>query len=216
MDETYLKSFPTVLPVMVLEGCVLFPHGMLPLYIFEPRYQEMLVQVLGGDCLMGVVTRLPKPPHKAWEADDPRLLGKVTTMALVKACVRHEDGTAHLMLHGLERVRIQGWNQVEPYRVAIIEPYPTAVRGFPEALREEKSKALVKLLLEILEEGPNPPPVAQQMLHHMKNPEVLVDFVAEQFLGDSAVRYEVLELRRLKDRLDFLMEYFAKLRPPTS
>ncbi len=35
-------ALPAQVPVMPLPGALLFPHALLPLHIFEPRYQEML------------------------------------------------------------------------------------------------------------------------------------------------------------------------------
>src|SRR5439155_659308 len=37
---------PQQLPVMPLPGAVLFPHALLTLYIFEPRYRQMLQHAL--------------------------------------------------------------------------------------------------------------------------------------------------------------------------
>ena len=39
-------TLPEQLPVMPLPGAVLFPHALLPLYIFEPRYRKMLEHAL--------------------------------------------------------------------------------------------------------------------------------------------------------------------------
>ena len=36
-------------------GSVLFPHALLPLRIFEPRYQALLDSCLAGDGRFGVV-----------------------------------------------------------------------------------------------------------------------------------------------------------------
>ena len=36
---------PEVSGVMLLPDCTLFPHGGLPLHVFEPRYKEMLREV---------------------------------------------------------------------------------------------------------------------------------------------------------------------------
>ena len=35
-------QLPASMPVMALPGVTLFPNALLPLFIFEPRYQEML------------------------------------------------------------------------------------------------------------------------------------------------------------------------------
>ena len=39
-------ELPDKVPVMPLPGAVLFPHALLPLYIFEARYCDMLERAL--------------------------------------------------------------------------------------------------------------------------------------------------------------------------
>ena len=46
---------PDVLPIFPLTGVLLLPGGRLPLYIFEPRYCNLLDDVLAGDRCMGLV-----------------------------------------------------------------------------------------------------------------------------------------------------------------
>ena len=46
---------PNELPVMTLPGVAFFPQALLPLHIFEPRYRQMLSDVLAKDRLMAVV-----------------------------------------------------------------------------------------------------------------------------------------------------------------
>ena len=49
------ESPPDVLPIFPLTGVLLLPGGRLPLYIFEPRYCNLLDDVLAGDRCMGLV-----------------------------------------------------------------------------------------------------------------------------------------------------------------
>ena len=42
------------LPMFPL-GTVLFPHGVLPIHVFEPRYRAMVDDCLAGDARFGVV-----------------------------------------------------------------------------------------------------------------------------------------------------------------
>ena len=36
-------------------GSVLFPHAVLPLHVFEPRYRQLTEECLAGDGRFGVV-----------------------------------------------------------------------------------------------------------------------------------------------------------------
>ena len=47
-------EIPTEVPVMALSNAVLFPHSLLPLHIFEPRYRDMLAHSLDGDRMFSV------------------------------------------------------------------------------------------------------------------------------------------------------------------
>ncbi|HVU15964.1 MAG TPA: LON peptidase substrate-binding domain-containing protein [Candidatus Didemnitutus sp.] len=58
---------PPTLPVMTLPRTVFFPQALLPLHIFEPRYREMLRDVLATTRIFAVA-RLD--PSRAAESDD--------------------------------------------------------------------------------------------------------------------------------------------------
>jgi Lon protease-like protein len=56
----YLKAadLPQVIPVFPLDGALLLPHGQLPLNIFEPRYLNMIDDVMAGDRIVGMIQTL--------------------------------------------------------------------------------------------------------------------------------------------------------------
>ena len=45
---------PSEVPVMTLPETVFFPQALMPLHIFEPRYREMLRNVLATNRLFAV------------------------------------------------------------------------------------------------------------------------------------------------------------------
>ncbi len=108
---------PKQLPVMPLPGAVLFPHALLPLYIFEPRYRQMLQQALQQHRIFCVT--LIKPSCPEWHA--PEDFFHVATAGLIRACVGRDDGTSNLILQGLQRVRFAGFEQEAPFPIARID-----------------------------------------------------------------------------------------------
>jgi len=106
-------TIPEEIGVIVLPGVVLSPGRLLPLYIFEPRYRRMLELALETDRVFAVGTRTP-----GGEADDAEPIG---VAGVIRACVRHADGTSNLVLEGLTRVRFAAWTQLAPYRIARVE-----------------------------------------------------------------------------------------------
>src|SRR5436305_14996253 len=91
---------PDHVPVMPLTGELLFPHALLPLYIFEPRYRQMLDHSLARDRMFCVT--LIKPDRLQWKSVDDFF--HVATIGLIRACVGRGDGTSNLILQGLQRV----------------------------------------------------------------------------------------------------------------
>jgi Lon protease-like protein len=111
-------TLPKAVPVMPLPGALLFPHALLPLYIFEARYRAMLQHALGEHRMFCVT--LIDPPRGEWQsAKDFR---HVATVGLIRACVGRSDGTSNLILQGLQRVRFSAFQQEKPFPIAEIDP----------------------------------------------------------------------------------------------
>jgi len=108
------------LPIFPLPNVVLFPGALLPLHIFEPRYRELVREVLGRRKLMGVV-RL-KPGFEQDYEGRPAVFD-VCGVGSVIDSVEHADGRFDITLRGLARARI-------------LEELPSA-RAFREMRLEE-------------------------------------------------------------------------------
>lgn len=102
-----------------LPDVVFFPKTLLSLHIFEPRYRAMIADALRGD--QTICVALLKP---GWEADyegSP----EIHPVACVGRIVQHEerpDGRYSIVLHGQGRVMIEGYQRLEPYRIARLRP----------------------------------------------------------------------------------------------
>src|SRR4051812_6775067 len=116
MDQSI--TLPDEVPVMPLPGALLFPHALLPLHIFEPRYRQMLEHALREHRMFSVA--LLKPQRNQWNSIDDFF--HVAGVGLIRACVGRGDGTSDLILQGLARVRFTGFQQSTPFPVARIEP----------------------------------------------------------------------------------------------
>ena len=90
-------DLPDEVPVMPLPGAVLFPHALLPLYIFEPRYREMLEHALKHDRMFSVA--LIKPSCPEWQAAEDFF--HLATVGLI----RLESGTARFTSRALHQFR---------------------------------------------------------------------------------------------------------------
>jgi Lon protease-like protein len=107
--------------VFPLPNVVFFPGTSLGLHIFEPRYRAMIAEVLEADRLMAVALLMP-----GWEQDyyGAPPIHPIAGAGVIEEHQRLADGRFNLRLRGLGRVRITGFDQERPYRVARIEPLP--------------------------------------------------------------------------------------------
>src|SRR3954468_16227159 len=51
----HIADLPQMIPVFPLDGALLLPGGDLPLQIFEPRYLNMVDDVMAGDRVIGMI-----------------------------------------------------------------------------------------------------------------------------------------------------------------
>jgi uncharacterized protein len=103
------------LPMFPL-GTVLFPHMVLPLHVFEPRYRALMHDVLDGDREFGVA--LISRGHEVGGGD---LRTDVGTVARIVQAEELEDGRWLTIAVGTRRVRIDRWLPDDPYPLAMVE-----------------------------------------------------------------------------------------------
>lgn len=182
---------------MTLPNTAFFPQALMPLHIFEPRYQQMLRDALATNRLFAVaglnVGRLNEPgqfepPHR------------VATVGIIRACQGNGNGTSNLLLQGLCRVEIVTILRDEPYRQIRIRALASeagATAGENESLRRELSRLLsLKRKLEASGSGE-----MAAFLKTVEDPEAFVDIAAFSLCNDVEVKQRLLETLDVHHRL---------------
>ena len=105
---------PVVLPVFPLTGALLLPGNFMPLNIFEPRYRNMVEDVLDGEGHIGMIQPLvPGPDQMGLGETDPKLFS-VGCAGLLEQAERQQDGRFLILLRGVSRFRLA--DELEPRR----------------------------------------------------------------------------------------------------
>ena len=177
-------QLPKEIPVMTLSGTVLFPQAIMPLYIFEPRYRQMLSDVLKNHRLFAVVGLDVTQATKSDQFEPPYNTG---TVGLIRVCHKNEDGTSNLVLQGLFRVQVNRIIQENPYRLIDISPLKTLPGAEKEELHRQMNQ-LSKMLLSKQEMGGKVPEEIMQQLLKVKEPEVFVDLATYAFCSNPFVK----------------------------
>ena len=196
---------PEQAPVMPLPGALLFPHALLPLYIFEPRYRQMLKHALGHHRMFCVA--LLKPHCADWQS--PADFFQTAGVGLIRACVERSDGTSNLILQGLERVRFADFEQEAPFPIATIERVESAsdFSVEPDALATK----VLELYFNVKADGPRQlPPKVDRYLSDLSDPAMLADLVASTFVSDPLRRQRILEELSVNQRLRFVIQYLRE------
>src|ERR1043166_7079346 len=194
-------TLPKQLPVMPLPGAVLFPHALLPLYIFEPRYREMLEHALQRDRMFSVA--LIKPSCPEWHA--PEDFFHLATVGLIRACVGRGDGTSNLVLQGLHRVRFTSFEQETPFPVAKIDIVESTGDATVES--EALGEKVLELYRKLKRAERQLPPKIDRYLEQLGDLEMLADLVASTFVDDPLRRQKMLEESSVNERLRLLITF---------
>lgn len=131
MHERYLKpdDIPTPIPIFPLRGAILLPRAVLPLNIFEPRYLEMVDEVLSSDRIIGMI----QPVHDEEDDDDESPEGRSVELRRVGCAGRltafqeTDDGRVLITLTGISRFKVVNEETaLTPFRVANVDYSPFA------------------------------------------------------------------------------------------
>jgi Uncharacterized protein, similar to the N-terminal domain of Lon protease len=211
-------KIPPEVPVMTLPNATLFPQALLPLYIFEPRYRQMLADALHSNRMFSVAMQRP---GNSRETPAP-----IAGLGLIRVSVGHNDGTSHLILQGLARVELKEAVRYKPYRIQRIRPLETP------PCDNVKVDALVAKVRELLEERielglPFPFPVMspekgskenstspsfspKEILNYLDSitdPEQAADLVSCAVLPGAVERQTILETVDVEARLRRLIHF---------
>lgn len=207
---------------MTLPSATLFPQALLPLYIFEPRYRQMLADMLRTDRMFSVAMQQPGK-----QRETPC---QIAGLGLIRVSVGHDDGTSHLILQGLTRVELVETVRVRPYRVASIRTLVT------EPVDSVVIDALVAKVHELVDErlqlGPFPFPFStlqkagqgkqkngqtsfspEQVLEYLSSlpdADQVADLVSCALLPDANERQKILEAVELPSRLKLLIRFMME------
>ncbi len=158
-------------PLFPLPGVFLFPGTLLPLHVFEPRYRQMVDDLL--DQRGWLVISAIEAGHEDKAAGSPPFYN-VGGLGEIAGHNHLDDGRFLVTLHGIKRVRIKEIQSDKPYRMVeyegLQESQPTGERAVSMtlALRE----AIMERSEEDLEIPMDAPmaPLADLLLHFLKLP----------------------------------------------
>ena len=204
-------EIPKVVPFIALDGTVLFPQAIMPLFIFEPRYRKMLHDVLSADRVFAVATLdegsqgapLREPVHS------------VAGIGIIRACKQNSDGNLNLILQGIARARFETVIHDKPYQRASIQQIVSEPGGTHEQIDSMKTQ-LIHLIQTQQRLGASIPKEIFLFLSNVDDPESMLDLAIYTLCQSTTFKLELLEtdniLSRFKKFIHFLEEEIRQLK----
>lgn len=110
----------TRLPMFPL-GMVVLPRSGVPLQVFEPRYVQMIRDLLASDDDPAFGSVLIERGHEVGGDDERSGIGTLVRVADMSVT---PDGRYLVAGVGVERIRVSRWHPDDPYPVADVDAWP--------------------------------------------------------------------------------------------
>ena len=162
-------------PIFPLPGAFLFPHQVMPLHVFEPRYRQMVEDLLdsAGRLVIGTQLANQRDPGGA-----PALLD-VAGFGEILRHQRLDDGRFQILVLGLARVRFDEVPSDRLYRQVQVAPFVEIEAAATEAddlarrLRDATSARLEQPLP--LPDTAPPGLLADLLLQTLRAPQAVIE-----------------------------------------
>ena len=186
------------LPIFPLPGVQLFPHALLPLHVFEPRYRDMVRDAMAGERLIAIASF--EPGYEANYQGRPA----VRPIIGVGAVVGHEalgEGRANIVLRGLARARIEReLPPAETYRLVEAARIDDAIAaGFDT---EAARATLILLADQLALKLPSGGETLRELARSQPDLGALVDVLSAALVTDPEERQALLENVDVAARVD--------------
>ena len=204
MSPRRRKNAALELPLLARRDVVVFPRVMGQVMVFRPIFQRAVDEAVAGDRQIVVVGRRNQQ-ERDFVPDD---LYGVGTLATVSRTMRLPDGSASIVLEGLQRVRIDSVTQTDPYYRALVTPLAET------AVESVEAEATRRAVLELMSE-------AVKISHQLGEEDYIAVLNASDNgeVADQAINslqlpvpeaQEVLEILDPEERLEHVHKVLAR------
>lgn len=185
-----------VVPLFPLPNAILFPGARLSLYIFEPRYKQMVDDALKGDQMLSVALLR--------DTDDKKVRAEICGLGQITEVEKLPKNEKNIVLTGIARVQVLREVQTEPYIAAEVKPLkqrpPGAKTHDPlfDELRLRVKEWLFRMRTGNIKQLSD--------LGHVNSMAELCDFFGANLLDDFAMRQKLLNELNVARRAESIIE----------
>jgi ATP-dependent Lon protease len=207
--EDEAQQVPERLPILPLDGLVVFPHVVLPLAISTPHHVALIDEVLQSHKLVTLAAL--KPGREDTEADeaDPPFFG-AGTLAQIVRMMKLPDGSVRMLIHGRSRLQLQAFQKRGDWWIARVQELQDTNAEGPET--EALRRAVATIFQEIITLSPALSDELIPVLNSIAEGSKLADFVAANSSFDLETRQLLLAQPDVRARLERVAELLGEER----
>ena len=193
------------LALFPLSDVVLLPEASVPLYIFEPRYRQMVIEALAGSHQIGMIAVRPDAVE-AMGGDPP--LFTVGCLGRIGHSQDRPDGTYQIMLLGESRFRVlheyprEGDRLYRSARVELISDALPESSDQIHALQQSRNE-LIGLIERLIRhtDSANDPEKATEVFARLESAR-LVNALTQSISFSPIERQQLLEADSILERCE--------------
>src|SRR5687767_8458686 len=199
------RQYPVDLPLVPLREAVVFPRLVVPLGVGREKSVAAINAAMAEEKHYIVLAA-----QKDAEVDDvaPEQIYSVGTVAEIVRLLRIPDGSAQIIVQGIQRVRITDYLPESRYFRVTFDAMPDEVGNAVE--REALLRSVRGLFEKYVDNGGSILPELAMTAKNTEDPTHFADLVASSPDLTLEQRQQLLETRSVVERLRFLSVFLAK------
>src|SRR6266850_2177059 len=195
LPKAAAKALPSVMPILGLSDIVIFPGMVAPLLVDTAQSIRLIDDVVEGDRLLGLV--LQRKPEV--DTPSPEDLYEYGCAARVLKMLKFPDNTVRVLVEGLWRIQITGYESQTPYLKANIEVLKDAAQESVEMTALARNAH--RQFQEIIKLTPALSDQVKIAALNTEEPGGLTDLIGANLNLNLEERQKLLEINDVKERL---------------
>ena len=199
-------SVPDVLPILTLRSSVLFPGAITPITVGREKSMKLVREVEGGSGILGAVLQ----KEADVENPGPDDLYRIGTAARILKVLEMPNGNLTVILHGIEKIEIQGIISPDPFFTASVIPLKDSAPEKNNMEFDALVDSIRDVALNIINISPSMPKEATFAIKNIDSKRGLINFVCSNLELEDSDRQHLLEAPGLLARARRLLEILVK------
>ncbi len=188
------EAIPETLPILPVTGFVVFPGAVGPISVKHEAYARMINEAAVKNRLMGCVLSSTTPP----DMPSPSDLYTIGTAARILKLMNMSSGEVNFICQGVSRIRIESYEQSDPYFIARVLPIPD------NGTRTDELDALLATLRnqfsELVDSSPQHADQLKIIAANLDDYARMIDFAVGNCAPDVDIQQKVLETTDIRER----------------